>query len=168
MAYSLDPYTFPALRKLWIVDSNMEEEVGNNFVKMTSEATDVLITCSKMVGFFGCIYNYPDPKQLWPRIKVMTGAVHRFYLIELYLKFARNRSAPFTLRLHHKLLSSWRVDINDEFDELEKLCTLDPISEEDWPIDVESFWPSEMETACHFDRDSKVEDPCYVDFYTIP
>lgn len=166
----LEPYTYPALRKLWIVDSLMDTTVAALVVQLTSQATDVFISQENIDDgfFYSLCQDLTTTEELtWPRLKTLKCNVEGYSDIDPYLSFARSRpEQSFTLILHRELVEYWSTEYPISLLELKEICMLDEVADEDW-IQKESFWPENMDLAPGFDIQGR--DPFAIDtYYSAP
>ena len=160
-----EPYAYPALRNLWVIESLMETTVAAHFVKLTSQATDVFISQENLdEGFFNnLIYELPATQEIWPRLKTLKCEIEGYTAIDPYLTFAKSRpEKSFTFILHHELVEYWENEAPETLPELKKMCILDEVVDEGWFQD-ESFWPEDLELAPGFDQIDR--DPFVIDAY---
>jgi len=160
-----EPYAYPALRNLWIIESSMETTVAAYFMKLTSRATDVFISQENMdEGFFNSlVYELPATQEIWPRLKTLKCQIEGYTVIEPYVVFAQSRpEKSFTFVLHRELVEYWENEEPEIIPGLKKMCTLNEVDDDGW-IQDESFWPEDMELAPGFDQEDR--DPFVVDAY---
>jgi len=151
-------YRFPALKKLWIVNSELIPEMALNFIKLTSQATEVLITHNVLSeSFLITIVDDLDKKKIWPHLKTLTCNIDGCTEIDAYLAFAKSRpKKSFKLKLHPYLLNHWEDITANRFRTLQKACTVEEMDEKKW-IEWEYFWPKDMEFP-----PSSPDNPCRI------
>ena len=156
-------YCFPALKKLWIVDSELIPKMALNFIKLTSQATEVLITHNILSeSFLTTIVDDLDKEKIWPHLKTLTCNIDGCTEIDPYLSFAKSRpKKSFKLKLHPYLLSHWEDIAAGQLRTLHKACTVEGMDEEEW-IELEHFWPEDMEFPPSSPDPEEGDNPCYI------
>lgn len=156
-------YRFPALKKLWIVDSDLIPDMALNFIKLTSQATEVMITHNVLHdSFLTTIVEDFNKEKIWPHLKTLTCNIEGCTEIDPYLSFAKSRpKKSFKLKLHPYLISHWEDSSADQLRTLQKACTVEGMDEEEW-IELEHFWPKDVEFPLASSDPEEEDNPCYI------
>ncbi len=141
-------YCFPALKNLWIVESELIPVVALDFIKLTSRATEVLITHNSLDGsFLTTIVDLDDlnRERIWPHLKTLICNIKGLAKIDPYLAFAKSqpKKSEFKLKLRHRLLDDWEKTSADQFNTLKEVCTVEGMDKENW-IEQQHFWPRDI------------------------
>ena len=138
-------YTFPALRKLYIIDASVEPSIAPAFAHITSQATEVLISHGNLPSsIIQTIVNGRFTDTVWPRLKVLSCNIPEMETIDTYVSFSKNRPrTSFVFRLHPTLFEFWG-------DGLAALQVVATVVLDEWELD-EPFWP--LDTDHDFGKD---------------
>jgi len=133
-------YAFPSLRKLYVLDSNVESSVASTFTHVTSQATDVLISHGDLqTSLIQTIVNEHYTDTVWPRLKILSCNIPEVETIDTYVAFASCRpKGSFAFRLHPALFDLW----DEGLDALEAVSSV--IMDAEWELD-EPFWPQDTD-----------------------
>ncbi|KAF9528243.1 hypothetical protein CPB83DRAFT_350529 [Crepidotus variabilis] len=140
------PYSFPALSKLWLLETTAEEEVAKYLVKMTSSITEAFITHDLIdMSFLATITNHLSQFKVWPRLKTLTCNIEGFTDTEAYVNFSRTRTkGALCWRLHNELTTYWKAEWPDQVEVIKECTRLEEV-EEDFSAVAELFWPEDMD-----------------------
>jgi len=133
-------YAFPALRKLYVLDSNVGSSTAPTFAHVTSQATDILISHASLpTSLIQTIVNGRYTDTVWPRLKTLSCNIPEFETIDTYVSFARSRpKGSFVFRLHPSLFDLW----DDGLSALEAVSSV--VLDDGWDLD-EPFWPQDTD-----------------------
>jgi len=153
-------YCFPALKKLWIVDSELIPKMASHLIKLTSQATEVMISHDVLLdSLLITIVDDLDRKKIWPHLETLICNIEGCTEIDPYLAFAKSRpKKSFKLKLHPYLLSHWEDTAANRLRTLQKACMVEAMDEKEW-IEQERFWPKDTEFSPSSEED---DNPCYV------
>ena len=143
---SFGHYSLPELRKLYVIDSNLELTVIHSFIQATRQATDVLISHDDIsTSALQRIVDERCADVVWPRLKTLS-CITSGQRINTLLMFAGCRPRhSFTFRIPALMLEGWE----------EGMQALGAVSMVDlrvggWELN-EPFWPPNVGPTSRFD-----------------
>ena len=139
-------YSFPSLRKIYVIDSNVEFSVVPTFTQLTSQATDVLISHESLLSsLMQRIVNGGYAGVVWPQLKKLSCNIAGVNEIDTYVAFAESRPKnSFEFRLHPMIFDQW----DEGLEELKEVSIV--VLDEEWELD-ESFWPQDNGLGPNYD-----------------
>jgi hypothetical protein len=119
-------YAFPALRKLYVIDSTMPVPA---FTHLTSQATDVTIS-HRSIALLQSIISGRYVPVVWPRLEMLSCYFIEEEAIDTFVTFAGMRPKnSFVFRFHPKLFA----EDDSELEALKKI-SLVQLDEHGWKI----------------------------------
>jgi hypothetical protein len=133
-------YAFPALRKLYVIDSDVKPSTAAAFIHLTSQATDVSMSGRKHAreSLLQSIVNGYYAYVVWPRLQILSCNMTADPT-DLDTLFARSRPKV-TFRLHPN--SVYEFEWNGGLRSLKKVSSV-VLDEGGWEPD-EQFWPQDL------------------------
>ena len=152
-------YSFPALRKLYVVESEFpdpesypdSDPITGTFIRLMKQATDVLILGpSPQTSLFQAIVDEGYAEVAWPQLKTLSCNIGEDN-IDTYLTFARNRPRhSFGFRLSGALFRRWASNTPSKLNELKQSAVVVLEENPKWKLE-EPFWPQNLDLGPDYD-----------------